>query len=399
MWDQRYGQQLPNQAPYQQSYRQPYQQQPYQQQPYQQQPYQQQPYQQQPYQQPSRQSRQPLTNVSKKGSKYEDPDESCGKGSDKKKKKKLYTDTFETQPPIYKDVNVEEYRNFIINILTTRGKLTDKMAREYTSNMTSYILAITHDSVNTFKKDPSSKQENDNYELLEHFGDATINKCATWYLKNRFPDVITMGNRGVNIFSKQKCLLVSKPYLARLCTEIGLVNFIRYRPLKYEYGEYDKERKQTVYLVKNITVDQTMTEDIFEAFIAALEETIDNMENMIGIGYSVAYNIISSLYDEKEIAHDVSDLTDPKSILKEYIDKLKKTRQDTTTYTMDPLTKEVTLVVHLESSPDDPENKTPLDLVFKHTDRTKVKKLLEKIVSKQALDYINKTYPGFFKVK
>src|SRR3989344_5172716 len=62
--------------------------------------------------------------------------------------------------------SLSDYRKFVIDILVNRGKVNLKHAEKYTENMNTFLLAISHDSV-----DPTNL--GNNYELLEHLGDST----------------------------------------------------------------------------------------------------------------------------------------------------------------------------------------------------------------------------------
>jgi dsRNA-specific ribonuclease len=247
----------------------------------------------------------------------------------------------EPLPNIINDNKINEYRQFIINLLTSRGKMRLQDAELYTDNncMPLFIQAITHDSVNP-------KNRADNYEMYEHFGDATCNKCATWYLKNRFLDIVKRGDEGVQYISKQKSIITSKPYLAKYNDEIGFSNFIRYRPLEFEYTKDSGNIAQAERHKKTITIDRSMKEDVFEAFFGCLEDVIDKKEGVPGVGYSVVYTILSSIWDEKYIPSTKNELIDAKTQLKEIFDK-RKINGDKIDYVTDKDTKEVTLVVVL----------------------------------------------------
>jgi dsRNA-specific ribonuclease len=254
------------------------------------------------------------------------------------KRKYLLTDPL---PPIINNDKLQEYRQFINNLLIQRAKIKKQDAEEYTDDvcMQLFIKAVTHDSVN-----PTNRA--DNYEMDEHFGDATVNKCATWYLKNRFPEIVNKGDEGVQYISKQKSIITSKPYLAKYSDELGLANFIRYRPLQFEYTKDSGNIAQTETHKKVITIDRSMKEDVFEAFFGCLEDVIDRKEKIVGVGYSVVFTILSSIYDTKYIPYTKNELIDAKTQLKELFDR-RKVNGDRLDYTTDKDTKGVTLVIVL----------------------------------------------------
>lgn len=244
-------------------------------------------------------------------------------------------------PSIINGNKDEEYRQFIIKLLVNNGKIKQQDAELYTDKecMPFFIQAMTHDSVN-----PTNRA--DNYEMYEHFGDATCNKSATWYLKNRFPDIVKKGDEGVQYISKQKSIITSKPYLAKYSDELGFSNFIRYRPLEFEYTKDSGNVAQTEKHKKVITIDRSMKEDVFEAFFGCLEDVIDKKEGIPGIGYSVAFTILASIWDSKYIPFTKNELIDAKTQLKEIFDR-RKINGDKLDYITNKDTKEVSLVVVL----------------------------------------------------
>lgn len=244
-------------------------------------------------------------------------------------------------PPVVNGNRDDEYRQFIIKLLTTRAKIKLSDAEIYTDrdSMDLFIMAMTHDSVN-----PTNRA--DNYEMYEHFGDATCNKSATWYLKNRFPDIVKKGDEGVQYISKQKSIITSKPYLAKYSDELGFSTFIRFRPIEFEYTKDSGNISQTERHKKVITIDRSMKEDVFEAFFGCLEDVIDKKEGFPGVGYSVAYTILASTWNDKYIPFTKNELIDAKTQLKEIFDK-RKINGDKLDYITDKDTKEVSLVVVL----------------------------------------------------
>lgn len=244
--------------------------------------------------------------------------EAEGKGKKKSKRKYMIGPDPSTWPEIKNKINLEEYREFIINLFVTRGRMKKSEAVKFTSPvaMELFVRAMTHDSVNPLNLA-------DNYEMMEHLGDATVNKCTTWYLKNRFPDIVSRGDKGVQILSRQEALLKSKPMLARYSDKLGFPKFIQYRPLEFEYDQLASTGERKEGLTKRIVMDRSMKEDVFESFFACTEEVIDSTIGMIGVGYSICFKILSSIYNEEQIPTSLNELVDSKTKLKEIFDKLK----------------------------------------------------------------------------
>lgn len=323
-------------------------------------------------------------------------------GRPPKQMKRLYQ-LGDTLPPIH-EINLDEYQKFIVNLIETRGDIRRLEIEKWLdkASMDTFIKAVTHDSVN-----PTSP--NDNYEMLEHFGDASINKATTWYLKGRFPSIVARGDPGVQIISKQKAILTSKPFLAKYCEMIGLWKFIRYRELNFTYAKEGDEGFISTQ-IKKVTLDRSMKEDVFEAWFAALEEVIDTKEALVGVGYSVVFKIISSLYDEQQIPDKKNLLVDAKTQLKELFDRRRK-YGDYLEYSTDKEKRELTLFIHfglldadgIVSSNSAPGDETepftialgPYSTVISgmEGDYDTNQKIVEQQTAQDALNYLQKKYP------
>ena len=137
-----------------------------------------------------------------------------------------------------------------------------------------------------------------NYEFYEILGDATINKCVTWYFQRRFPHLRTAG--GVKYLTRLKISVVSKDGFSSLAEKIGLSKYIR--KSENEITEYKK-----------------LLEDIFEAFMGCLEFLVDNYIEKHK-GYSIVYSVIEYLLNSMDFNMDYEKLLDPKTRLKELFD-------------------------------------------------------------------------------
>jgi dsRNA-specific ribonuclease len=313
-----------------------------------------------------------------------------------KKMVKHYIGLDQPLPAVQVKENDVTFRKFLIELLVKRGKMKEIEAERYTdpNAMAKFELAMTHSSV--FPSDPAK-----NYEMLEHLGDAIVNCITTWYLKNRFPDIVKWGNRGVQYLSKQKSLITSKPYLAEFAKLLGFIRFIRFRPLQYTFAKTAEGGPGTI-TVQTVTMDRSMEEDVFEAFFAALVEIIDERESLVGVGYSVAYSILSSFYDEREIPTSLNDLVDAKTQLKELFDKRARFG-DKVSWITDEKTKELRIIVHFQQSPGGKEQAPfdveigPYALSEKGPDSEyRSKAVIEQQASRDAINYLQKTYGNQF---
>lgn len=235
----------------------------------------------------------------------------------KEKKKKIYVPPIGLlSPPIACNKTENEFREFIKNLLINRGNVrneeVDKYLDEY--GMSVFTVAFTHETVNL-------SNPTENYEILEHLGDTTVDKATSWYLKSRFSSQIAKkGKEMVDILSKQRAILVSKTYMSRYSQRLGISDYIRYRPLRYKDSIKEFSEKTTE---KN----ESMKEDVFEALFGAIEQVIDQKEELVGVGYSVCYNIMRSIYDEEDISVEKKDLVDYRTQLKEIFDKFSNYKQ------------------------------------------------------------------------
>jgi len=321
--------------------------------------------------------------------------------SDKKKAKRKYIGLNDASswPDVKsgsssRDIDLGAYRNFVIKIMVERCNIKLSEAERYTdeSAMTLFVRAMTHDSVNP-------TQRWNNYEMMEHMGDVTVNKATTWYLKNRFPDIVKRGDEGVQIISKQEALLKSKMYLAKYAEILGLHEFIRYRPLEFEYIQ------EKVTGVKRVVMDRSMKEDVFEAFFCCLEEVIDTKEGMVGVGYSVCFKLMSGIYDKQYIPTTLYELVDAKTQLKEvfdirkprYSDKARKQLEvpgDVHEFEYDIDRREARIVINLAREENRPIIIGPISTIITgvDSDYETSKKIVDQRLAREALDYLYKTY-------
>jgi hypothetical protein len=161
-----------------------------------------------------------------------------------------------------------------------------------------------------------------------------------------------------------------------------------------------------------------MKEDVFEAFFGCLEEVIDRKERIVGVGYSVVFTILSSIYDDKYIPYTKNELIDAKTQLKELFDR-RKINGDKIDYLTDKDTKGVTLVIVL-NKPGTVEVKLayqptePFKTVIKETtvlqfgplstnvagegfDYETNKKIIEQKLARDALTYLSEKFGDEFR--
>ena len=196
----------------------------------------------------------------------------------------------EDENPIYIAPRDQEFTQLIISLLKL-GKLKQeyivKILNEEGMNLYSQIF--THSTANSEL----------NYEPYEMLGDSTANCCIVWYLSRRFPRLDCP--EGVKVIARLKINLVSKKSFAEFGNVLGFWKFI-------SADQETRENKMKPTL-----------EDVFEAFFGATQYLLDkNIQR--GVGYTICYNIIQNLFDQREISLRYEDLYDPKTRLKETFD-------------------------------------------------------------------------------
>lgn len=188
----------------------------------------------------------------------------------------------------------ESFRNMIADILSKsniKPKYIELLLNE--DGMRLYSKIFTHESI-----DP-----NNNYEFYETLGDSTANKCIVWYLSRRFPQLNCP--EGVKVISRLKIHLVSKDTFFAFAQSLNMWNFI----------SATSDIRQTKM--------KKVLEDVFEAFIGATELLADEKIKQ-GVGYTIVYNIISTILDSVDISLEYEVLFDAKTRLKEIFDKFKE---------------------------------------------------------------------------
>lgn len=239
---------------------------------------------------------------------YEDEDD--GKVLTKTQIKKSLCSDQSHANTVNKDLPDDVIRNFVVGILTQRGQmeLTAAMKLMDAQGVSLMRRAFTHWTFNS----------EHNYEVLETLGDTTYNKIVMYYIYRRFPDLANDPDGNYKLTESSK-LYKSKLQAPFFSDRLGLPSMARYRMLFYRPQPQTFPDK-----ILQIKMDQKMKTDLFEAFIAALEDIID-CRVFPHAGYIYTYNILSSLLDEIDIKMNLADTKNNKSKLKELTDRLQGT--------------------------------------------------------------------------
>lgn len=200
----------------------------------------------------------------------------------------------ESEPVIYQGVRGDAFVKCIKSVLK-RARIRSHYLKEILSEdaLKIYSSVFTHPSANDV----------DNYEFYETLGDSTANNSILWYFSRRFPQLLC--SKGVKVLARLKIKYVSKQTFYELAEKMDLWEFV-------SCSEDLRLRQKKKIL-----------EDVFEAFFGATQLILDS-HFKVGVGHSVCYSIIESLYNDIDISLRYEDLFDAKTRLKETVDFFKK---------------------------------------------------------------------------
>jgi len=187
------------------------------------------------------------------------------------------------------------FRAFIIEQLKI-AKINQEHREAFTdpAGMQLFLTAVTH---------PTFDAEN-NYQELEFIGDGIIKGILSQYIPRRFPKLASGESKyskkgtGEGVLSKTRRFLEQRKTLSDFALKLGFWDFVR-----ADEDTKTKLRKETL-------------EDIFEAFVGALVEIIDQRIKR-GLGYNYAYNYVEASLDNMEIEISKKTLDDPITRLNE----------------------------------------------------------------------------------
>lgn len=202
--------------------------------------------------------------------------------------------TTEKLQGIYFGDREKSFKDFLKNILKKTGvnkELISMLTDE--NSMRIYNNAFTSDSV-----DPDS-----NYQILEQIGDLSGNKFITNYMYERFP-ILDIPD-AVQVVARLRINYGAKESFSEFARSLGFFDFIT----------------ATHELRKTNMKD--LLEDVFEAFLGATERILDR-KTRTGVGYGVVYDMLATIFDNIDISLRYEDMYDPKTRLKELLEKDKK---------------------------------------------------------------------------
>lgn len=198
-----------------------------------------------------------------------------------------------------------------------------------------------------------------NYELYEYLGDMEANNAIVWYFYTVFPQLRCA--QEIKTLTRLKNLYVSTDSFSDIAYKLGFEPFIK------------ATNEELIHPEKRLK----LLEDVFEAFIGVTKVVLEKHFGVVGLANQIIYNLIKSIFDQRDISLNNEDLFDAKTRLKELFDQqlLLKQQFGFPVYKYDQTTLQSTL--HFQKGS---------HVVFIGSGKTKPQK--EKDTSKQAIEYL-----------
>lgn len=192
------------------------------------------------------------------------------------------------------------FENFLWKILKHTGA-TDEYLKKFISSETIPFFNMAFTS--------SSADEKTNYETFEQLGDATIGKFIVWSSYEKFPQ-LRGKSEAVEIVARMKINLGSKDNLSQIAENLGMWEFIT--------ASYDARTRSR----------KNLLEDVFEAFIGAVEFIIltfsDSRFDQLGLAYQLTYSLLDYVFKPYLLNIDYNILVDSRNRLKGIFDQYKE---------------------------------------------------------------------------
>jgi dsRNA-specific ribonuclease len=146
--------------------------------------------------------------------------------------------------------------------------------------------------------------------LSKYLGDVVIDNCIAFYIKKRFPNVIS-----VKYLTRLKHNVSENDWLGLCVEDTGIFKYVL-------YGD-EKKEKMTKYVNLHENEEYSgLLKGAFSSFIGTMVTIIDN-NTIDGAGYVVAYNIVFHYLNKISMTLDYESVFSNKYRLKEVYDKFK----------------------------------------------------------------------------
>lgn len=180
-----------------------------------------------------------------------------------------------------------DFARFVLSKLHLSDMYPRKLKTYCAQALPEYCKAFTHPDMS-----------DDNYEMYEFIGDSVINHAIVKYVYEYYPNVDVAN---VQVLARLKIHMASKSFLYRLAVQEGFMDWVQCP---------DEEREKN---------RRALLEDVFEAFFGCTYTWINRFVKH-GLGDTICYRILVSMFDKMELPSTYEDLVDSVTRLKELVD-------------------------------------------------------------------------------
>lgn len=183
------------------------------------------------------------------------------------------------------------FKNFIESLLPNSIKDEQRSILLAPASISLYSTAFTSESYD----------QDNNYDFLRGIGEITLQQIIVQYIVEKYPLIFTPEKKA--IVTDMKKFLVQGDFFVDY--------FKKFSPYKYVLISSNTS--------SNIELSDRILLEVFQAFLGATERIF---YKKIDVGYKICYDIVSNIMKQySEISIDYEILVDPKTILKEMIDR------------------------------------------------------------------------------
>jgi len=143
---------------------------------------------------------------------------------------------------------------------------------------------------------------NQNYELFEFVGDSILGESLVWYFYTIFPQLRCTA--GIKTLNRLKIKYAASKTFSKIALDLKFLPYIRALP-----EELASDEKK-----------QSLLEDVFEAFAGVTKIILTERFNFACVGNQVITDLVTVIFNKKNISLEPEKLYDPKTRLKELFD-------------------------------------------------------------------------------
>lgn len=188
---------------------------------------------------------------------------------------------------------MEITKSFILEIFK-ENNLSEKYKNALTSPCALELYQIAFTSAGY---DP-----NKNYELFEFIGDSILGESLVWYFYTIFPQLRCTS--GIKTLNRLKIKYADSKTFSKIALDLNFLPYIRALP-----EELSNDEKK-----------QSLLEDVLEAFAGVTKVILTKNFQYACVGNQIITDLITLIFNKKNISLDPEKLYDPKTRLKELFD-------------------------------------------------------------------------------